>query len=172
MRIVLVNANRDGVAQMVDALRGEQGVTGVHILSHGSQAHVQLGSSVLDEASMSTVYRSALTSIHGNLANGADILVYGCDFGKGADGARASELLASLTAAWEICERSSFHWVIQSSKAQSIISVLRATMRLKCLRKQTSDTEVGGVPCSAHSVITMPRRRLIVRIGQRGLSPS
>ena len=98
-RIVLIDPSKDGVAQMVAALRGEDGITAVHILSHGNEAHVQLGSSVLDETSMSSLYRSALTSLHGNLAAGADILVYGCDFGRGADGARAVDLLASLTGA-------------------------------------------------------------------------
>jgi large repetitive protein len=98
-RIVLIDTSRDGVAQMVDALQGEQGITGIHILSHGSDGHIQLGNSSLDEASMSTIYRSALSSIHGNLAAGADILVYGCDFGAGTTGARAASLLADLTGA-------------------------------------------------------------------------
>ena len=98
-RIVLIDGTRDGVVQMVDALRGVSGITGIHILSHGSEGHLQIGAAVLDVTSMSGMYRSALSSLHGNLASGADILVYGCDFGKGAEGARAAELLSNLTGA-------------------------------------------------------------------------
>jgi Domain of unknown function (DUF4347)/Cadherin-like domain/Bacterial Ig domain len=99
VRIVLIDPSRDGVAQMVEALKGENGITAIHILSHGSAGHIELGASVLDEQTMSTVYKSALTSIAANLSTDADILVYGCEFGAGATGARATELLAELTGA-------------------------------------------------------------------------
>jgi Domain of unknown function (DUF4347)/Cadherin-like domain/Bacterial Ig domain len=99
VRIVLIDASRDGVAQMVEALRGDNGITAIHILSHGSEGHIELGASVLDEQTMSTVYKSALTSIAANLSADADILVYGCNFGAGVTGARATEMLAELTGA-------------------------------------------------------------------------
>ena len=53
----------------------------------------------LNAETMSTVYRSALASISANLSAEADILVYGCDFGAGDAGARASAMLAALTGA-------------------------------------------------------------------------
>jgi hypothetical protein len=99
VRIVLIDPSRDGVAQMVEALKGESGVTAIHILSHGSDGHIDLGASVLDERTMSTVYKAALTSIAANLSANADILVYGCDFGSGDVGARAAAALADLTGA-------------------------------------------------------------------------
>ena len=98
-RIVIIDGARDGVAQMVDALKGEQGITGLHILSHGSAGNLVLGSSSINADTMSTIYRSALASIGGNLSADADILVYGCNFGSGDAGARATQMLADLTGA-------------------------------------------------------------------------
>jgi large repetitive protein len=99
VRIVLIDPSRDGIAQMVEALNGESGVTAIHILSHGSDGHIDLGTSVVDEQSISTIYKSALTSIAANLSADADILVYGCDFGAGEIGGRAAAALAGLTGA-------------------------------------------------------------------------
>lgn len=98
-RIVLIDGAKDGVAQMVDALKGEQGISGIHILSHGTVGNLELGASSINADTMSTIYRSALASIGANLSADADILVYGCDFGAGEEGARAAEMLASLTGA-------------------------------------------------------------------------
>ena len=98
-RIVLIDGSKDGVTQMVDALNSERNITGVHILSHGNAGALQLGSSLIDVQSMSTVYRDAFTSIQDNLTQNADILIYGCDFGAGDKGARAIEMLADLTGA-------------------------------------------------------------------------
>ena len=82
-RIVLIDGARDGVAQMVDALRGTEGITGIHILSHGRAGEISLGTATLDAETMSTIYRSALASIGANLSGEADILVYGCNFAAG-----------------------------------------------------------------------------------------
>ena len=98
-RIVMIDANRDGVEQMVEAMRSEAGVTGIHIISHGQAGSLQLGSSTLDANTMSTVYKQQLESLHNNLSETADILVYGCNFGAGDAGAEATALLASLTGA-------------------------------------------------------------------------
>jgi hypothetical protein len=39
-KIVLIDGAKDGVQQMVDALKGQTGITGLHILSHGSAVHI------------------------------------------------------------------------------------------------------------------------------------
>ena len=98
-RIVLIDGSRDGVQQMADALRGSDGITGIHIIAHGQAGSLQLGSSTLDVNSMSSTYRQVLESINNNLAEGADILVYGCNFGAGDAGAEAAALLSALTGA-------------------------------------------------------------------------
>ena len=99
VRIVLIDPSRDGVVQMMSALQGASDVSAIHVISHGSAGQLELGSSIIDEASMSTVYRQAFASMRGNLSSDADIFVYGCNFGAGATGARAAGMLAQLTGA-------------------------------------------------------------------------
>ncbi len=98
-RIVLIDGSRDGVVQMADALRGEDGITGVHIVSHGSAGQIELGSSTLNADTMATVYRAALESIGSHLSADADILVYGCNFAAGSQGVVAVDLLSTITGA-------------------------------------------------------------------------
>ena len=45
-----------------------EGITGVHILSHGQAGEISLGTATLNAETMSTIYRSALASIGGNLS--------------------------------------------------------------------------------------------------------
>ena len=71
----------------------------MHILSHGSEANLYLGSGDLKPASMATAYAADLAAIKASLAPGADILIYGCDFAKGSDGDQAAHDLARLTGA-------------------------------------------------------------------------
>ena len=157
-RIVLIDGSRDGVAQMVDALRGEQGVTGIHIISHGSDGHIQLGTSSIDEGTMSSVYRSALSSIHGNLAAGADILVYGCNFGAGASGARAASMLADLTGA-DVATSDDFtgaadkggDWVLEE-KTGAIETIGVASMEYSGLLAPITITPVNGTTTTAMDV--------------------
>jgi len=98
-RIVLIDSGSDAVAQMVDALKNEHDLTGIHIISHGTPGSLQLGSSTLDLNSITTTYRDALSSLQSHLTADADILVYGCDFGAGDQGAAAASALADITGA-------------------------------------------------------------------------
>ncbi len=99
IRIVLIDGGRDGVEQMVDALDGEEGITGIHIISHGSAGSLQLGTSTLDANTMSSTYRQALESINRNLSEDADILIYGCDVAAGTEGRAFVDALADATGA-------------------------------------------------------------------------
>ena len=97
--VVILDPTRDGVAQIADAMASRSGVDQIHLFSHGNEGSLQLGSSILDAQTMSTVYRATLAGIGTHLAAGADILVYGCDFAEGTDGKAAADLLSSLTGA-------------------------------------------------------------------------
>ncbi len=97
--IVFLDANKDGVHQIAEYLAAHTGIGAVHILSHGSEGNLYLGSADLNSASMSSTYAADLGVIKAALAPGADILIYGCDFAKGADGDAAAHDLARLTGA-------------------------------------------------------------------------
>src|SRR5882724_11381523 len=98
-RVVLLDAGRDGVTQIAQFLSHESNVDAIHIVSHGSAGMLQLGSASLDVFSMAKTYGEQLAEIGQHLSKDADILVYGCDFGKGGIGNAAATELSWLTKA-------------------------------------------------------------------------
>ncbi|MBV8031020.1 MAG: DUF4347 domain-containing protein, partial [Betaproteobacteria bacterium] len=98
-QIVLLDASRDGIQQMAAFMAGQQNVDAIHLLSHGNEGVLQIGTAQVDVASMATTYAQALQQIGQHLSSNADFLVYGCDFGQGLLGATASSELSVLTGA-------------------------------------------------------------------------
>ena len=99
IEVVMLDAGSDGVQQMADYLSGRSGIEAIHILSHGNQALLQLGSATLSLESMGGAHTDALEAIGLSLSEDADILIYGCDFGEGASGQMAALQLGLLTGA-------------------------------------------------------------------------
>ncbi|MGE8588307.1 MAG: DUF4347 domain-containing protein [Alcaligenes sp.] len=89
----------DGVRFMADTLNGRQDVDAVHILSHGEEGMLKLGTATLTLESMQGEYREVLTQIGSALSADADVLLYGCDFGQGDVGALAVQTLGVITGA-------------------------------------------------------------------------
>ena len=97
--IVLLDSARDGIEQITEALSQHQNVDAIHIVSHGDTGRLRLGSGVLDAETMRADYAQQLAQIGRHLSADADILVYGCDFGKGEAGRDAAMRFAYLTGA-------------------------------------------------------------------------
>ncbi|MCA1854353.1 Ig-like domain-containing protein [Massilia oculi] len=104
--VVLLDAERDGVAQIHDFLAANTGqvgaidiitdLAGVDVVSHGAPGEVQLGSTVLNAATLAT-YGAQLAAIGSHLGAGADLLLYGCDVASGSVGQQFIAALASAT---------------------------------------------------------------------------
>ncbi|WP_331305573.1 DUF4347 domain-containing protein, partial [Methylobacter sp. Wu8] len=92
----VLDASRDGLAQMAQILEGRSGIDAIHIISHGSEASVGLGSLTLTAQNLSA-HAADLETIGQALNPNADILLYGCDVGKGSDGAAFISALAQTT---------------------------------------------------------------------------
>ena len=97
--IVLLDPARDGIDQITAFLSHEKNVDAIHLVSHGNAGLLQIGTSQVDVLSMATTYAERLAEIGEHLSEGADILVYGCEFGKGAMGNAAATELSWLTGA-------------------------------------------------------------------------
>ncbi|MGC5702607.1 tandem-95 repeat protein [Pseudomonas sp. NFXW11] len=89
----------DGVRFIAQTLVGRSNISAIQIISHGEEDMLFLGTDTLTLLSMQSTYRAELAQIGASLAPGGDILLYGCDFGKGSDGAQAVETLSSITGA-------------------------------------------------------------------------
>ena len=99
IELVLLDGRRDGLEQIAQALAGRSGTDAIHLITHGSQAELQLGTARLTTDSMTGAYADTLSEIGLALAEGGDILVYGCHFGQGALGRQAASRLAVLSGA-------------------------------------------------------------------------
>ncbi|MBC7819334.1 MAG: DUF4347 domain-containing protein, partial [Planctomycetaceae bacterium] len=81
--VFLLDANRDGVEQMLEVLSQRSGLNAIHIVSHGSMGELKLGQATLNLDSMHDRYAEQLGGIGQALAADADILIYGCNFAEG-----------------------------------------------------------------------------------------
>ncbi|MBF0621775.1 MAG: tandem-95 repeat protein [Magnetococcales bacterium] len=93
---VILDGN--GISQITDALAGRSDITAVHIVSHGSAGALDLGGDLLDMESIGT-HADDLAAWGAALADGADILFYGCNVAEGADGAALIDAISDLTGA-------------------------------------------------------------------------
>ncbi|WP_130469897.1 VCBS domain-containing protein [Candidatus Magnetaquicoccus inordinatus] len=94
--VVVLDGTQDGVGQISTWLQGYQGLQAIHLLSHGDDAALRLGSTTLNAQNLES-YNEQLLSWRSALAPGADLLLYGCDVGKGASGDAFIQKLAQLT---------------------------------------------------------------------------
>jgi len=52
VEVVLLDSSRNGIEQLTDILSGYSGLDAVHLISHGSDGVVSIGSSVLDNSNL------------------------------------------------------------------------------------------------------------------------
>ena len=96
--VITLDPGRDGVRQLAERLGGRKDLGAIHILSHGEEGEVRLGTGLLEDASIGG-YRDALKAIGQSLAPGGDILFYGCFVGRGQEGETFLRDLAKATGA-------------------------------------------------------------------------
>ena len=98
IEVVLLDSHRDGIQQITDILSARKDISAVHIISHGADGIVQLGSGNLNLDSLPK-NATQIKSWGNALAPGADILIYGCDVAQKADGKALVDALSRLTGA-------------------------------------------------------------------------
>jgi hypothetical protein len=98
IEVVVLDVERDGIEQISDALAGRQDLDAVHLVSHGTDAGVQLGSTWLDGDSLDQ-HSDAVFGWGAAMSEDADLLIYGCDLAGGEAGRALAEQLAELTGA-------------------------------------------------------------------------
>jgi len=97
--IVVLDAGRDGVEQMAEVLNRMEDVQAIHIISHGNQGTLSLGSATLTAETMAGEYKDELQGLRSSLTDDADIMIYGCNFAQGEAGMRAANMMSDLTGA-------------------------------------------------------------------------
>ncbi|PKU25885.1 Ig-like domain-containing protein [Telmatospirillum siberiense] len=100
MAIELIDGGKDGLAQMAVWAESNSGYDAIHVLSHGSEGVIELGTNILTDAGLSNAtIQAELAEIGHALNAGGDLLIYGCDLAAGTDGQKLITDLAADTGA-------------------------------------------------------------------------
>ena len=155
----VLDASGDGLAQMARTLTGRSGIDAVHLVSHGSEAAVQLGALTLSTQNLQS-RAVELTTIGGALKPDGDILLYGCSVAAGPDGAAFVHALARATqanvAASNNATGSAAHggdWMLETQvgKVASVVPPFRTEGFSGVLAQQTIDLSSSN-PVSSGSL--------------------
>ena len=98
IQVITIAPDEDGIAVISRTLADQQGITAVHVIGHGSDGRVMLGSAVLDNDS-ALARAGELAEWSWALTPEADLLIYGCDVAAGANGLQLINALAALVGA-------------------------------------------------------------------------
>jgi hypothetical protein len=95
-QVVILDSSKDGLVQIDQYLQQHPGVSAIHLVSHGSDGNVQIGSTWLNAGDISA-YSAELAQIGAAMKPGGDLLIYGCDVAQNADGKALVQQIASVT---------------------------------------------------------------------------
>jgi hypothetical protein len=100
VEIILLDGGRDGLAQMAEWAQSHSGYDAIHVLSHGSEAVLQLGAQRVDPSSLTDAGMQAqLAALGQALTADGDLLLYGCSVASGEAGQAFIANLAAATGA-------------------------------------------------------------------------
>lgn len=91
----VLDAQRDGVRQVSEVLASQQDVAAIHLVSHSNGQQLNLGLTTLTNHNVND-YSSEIVRWQASLAEGADLLLYGCDLASSESGRQLIEELGGL----------------------------------------------------------------------------
>ncbi|RDH45545.1 DUF4347 domain-containing protein [Zooshikella ganghwensis] len=94
--VVIIQAQQNGLEQMANALAEYSNLDAIHVVSHGDDGQLQLGNITVSSDNIAD-YTQHLSDIGAALSQQGDILLYGCDVGKGSIGEAFVQALAGFT---------------------------------------------------------------------------
>ena len=98
IEIVVLDSQRNGIQQITESLSQYDSLSAIHLISHGSEGSLQVGSSDIDQFTLES-NTNAISSWQNSLTENADILLYGCDLAGDEAGENFVNTLADLTGA-------------------------------------------------------------------------
>ncbi|WP_194910381.1 DUF4347 domain-containing protein [Azospirillum sp. INR13] len=82
IEVVLLDASKDGLSQMAEWAQTHSAYDAIHVVSHGAEGEVNLGSLTLDTTA-ATARAADLATLGRALTDSGDMLLYGCDVATG-----------------------------------------------------------------------------------------
>ena len=142
IKLVMLDANNGpALEQITQALAqisgGTHSVDAIHLVTHAEAGEISIGSTIItsDQLAAGTVTSAAMESWHNYLAQGADVLLYGCDVAKGSSGIQFINHLAQVTgadvaASNDLTGAASLggNWTLEASTGHIETGILSSTM--------------------------------------------
>ena len=94
----ILDSQKDGIEQVSEILERYQGVSAVHLISHGAEGQIDLGNTSLTSDNLNQ-YAAQIEGWQQSLTEQADLLFYGCNLAQGEAGQSLLQGLQKLTAA-------------------------------------------------------------------------
>ncbi|MBC9176222.1 DUF4347 domain-containing protein [Pseudoroseomonas ludipueritiae] len=85
--VLVLDPKRDGLTQLAEVAEELGPLQAIHIADHGAPGRLRLGSLMLDAEALATRGED-LARLRGGMAPGGALLLWGCEIGAGALGAR------------------------------------------------------------------------------------
>jgi len=95
-KIVILDDKSSSIEQITNTLAAQKDIAAVHILSHGSEGSLKLGSDVLNQNNLEN-FSDRLKQWGNALTENGDILLYGCEVAKGEAGKNFVKRLSEIT---------------------------------------------------------------------------
>ena len=96
INVVLLDAHRDGIEQISEALSKYNKLDAVHIVSHGKDAQLQLGATQLNNQNLKQ-YNQEIEKWKQVFTDGGDMLIYGCNLAGNSNFTGLFNSLSGLT---------------------------------------------------------------------------
>ena len=97
IEVVVLDSKQDGLSQIAQWAQTHTGYDAIHIISHGAEGEINLGSLNLDTAAIAT-RTSDLAALGASLTRDGDVLLYGCNVATGV-GQNFISAISSVTGA-------------------------------------------------------------------------
>ena len=100
VEVALIGGGDAGLTQMAQWALTHSGYDAIHLISHGGEGEVRIGTDSLTTTTVSeTVRQAELATIGAALTPDGDLLIYGCDVAQGTDGQSLLQDIARDTGA-------------------------------------------------------------------------
>ena len=98
VRLLRLDIDSDGLRQITEKLEQVGNVSAIHLLTHGKDGEILLGSTHLNSSTLAQHAPELLAWQHSLTTNG-DLLIYGCDVAESVEGKDFLNALSALTGA-------------------------------------------------------------------------
>ena len=97
LTVRFLDSHSDGVEQIAATLEAMTNISAIHLVSHGDDGTLDLGTATLNSISLSEQYADEFDAIRAVLTNDADLLIYGCNVAQTEDGQAFVDQLSQAT---------------------------------------------------------------------------